>query len=115
MASFVPGVDTAVRAEEPHLDVQASATRPLSPGRHIFQLVVADNAGNLSEPARVTVLVKAQAEPHAIIDYVREDGTRLYSEEIVVAHGRPFRLTGERSTDANGRVAVWNWRILSPR
>lgn len=115
MATFVPGVDTAVRAEEPHLDVAASPTRPLAPGKHIFQLVVTDNSGNQSEPARVTVTVKDQAEPSAVIDYVREDGTRLYDGEIVVAYGKPFRLTGERSSDANGRVTTWNWRILSPR
>ena len=114
MASFVPGIDTAVRATDPHLDVMASTTQPLQPGRHIFQLVVTDNAGNLSEPARVTVLVKDRTEPSAVIDYVREDGTRLYNDEIVVAYGRPFRLTGERSSDANGRIASYSWRILSP-
>ena len=55
MAKFVPGTDTAVKADEPSLDVVASPRTPLKPGKHVFQLVVTDDSGNDSAPASVTV------------------------------------------------------------
>jgi hypothetical protein len=113
MATLIPGVDSSVLAEEPFLEVQASATRPLPPGRHIFQLVVTDNVGNVSAPASIAVTVRDRSKPTAEIDYVRDDGTRLYDSSIVVPYGKPFRLTGERSSDTNGTVRSWRWTLVS--
>lgn len=113
MATFAPGIDTAVAADEPFLDVLASASNPLPAGRHVFQLVVTDNAGLASPPATIAVLVRDRSRPTAVIDFVREDGTRSYTADVVVPWGRPFRLTGERSTDSNGHVRVWRWTLLS--
>jgi hypothetical protein len=112
MASFVPGTDTAVMADEPILDVVASPTRPLPVGRHVFQLVVTDNAGNQSSVDSIAITVKDRTKPVAQIDFVRADGTRQYDSSISVAYGQPFRLTGERSTDANGRVTTWRWTLV---
>jgi hypothetical protein len=113
MASFIPGVDTAVVAADPVLDVLASATRPLPAGRHVFQLVVVDNAGNQSSVDSVSVTVRDRSRPTARIDFVRPDGTRVYDNGIDVAYGQPFRLTGERSADANGKIAQWRWTLVS--
>lgn len=113
MAQLLPGIDTSVLAEEPFLDVQASASRALAAGRHVFQLVVTDNAGNVSAPASIAVVVKDRSKPTAEIDFVRDDGTRVYDHAIVVPFGKPFRLTGERSSDANGSVKTWRWTLLT--
>jgi hypothetical protein len=113
MAAFVPGVDTSVQSEEPSLDVQASAARSLAAGRHVFQLVVTDNAGNVSNPAQIAIVVKERSKPTAEIDFVRDDGTRVYDDAIVVPFGKPFRLTGERSSDASGSVKTWRWTLLT--
>ncbi len=113
MAKFVPGVDSIVSAAEPLLEVVASASTPLPAGRHLFQLVVTDNAGNQSTPASIRVAVRDRTKPTAEIDFIRDDGVRLYGSDIVVAYGKPFRLTGERSSDANGVVASWRWTLVS--
>ena len=109
MASLVPGIDTTVVAEDPILDVLASASRPLTAGRHVFQLVVTDNAGNQSAVDSITVTIKDKSKPTAQIDFVGEDGMRLYDSGITVAYGQPCRLTGERSTDPSGQIVKWRW------
>lgn len=113
MASFIPGVDTACRSEEPLLEVRASPATPLAAGRHLFQLVVTDAAGHSSAPATFPVLVRDPQRPTAIIDAIRQDGTRFYRSELVVDHGEAFRLTGERSSDRGGPVRIWNWTLLA--
>jgi hypothetical protein len=113
MAKFIPGVDTTVNSNEPLLEVQASRSAPLRAGRHDFQLVVSDNAGNLSAPVSVTVLVQDPSKPNAVVDFLREDGSRVYGPELVVPYAKPFRLTGDRSVDVNGSVTSWRWTLLS--
>ena len=114
MAVLIPGVDTMVMANEPTLEVLASPAQPLAAGRHVIQLVVTDNAGNQSGAASMAITVKDRSKPSALIDFVQEDGTRLYDDSRVVAYGKPFRLTGERSSDANGLVKSWRWTLISP-
>jgi len=75
--------------------------------------VVIDNAGNQSSVDSIAVTVKDRSKPVAQIDFVRPDGKRQYDSNISVAHGQPFRLTGERSTDANGKVTQWRWTLVS--
>jgi hypothetical protein len=113
MATFTPGVDSEVRSDEPLLEVKASASMPLPAGRHIFQLVVTDNAGNQSAPSSIRISVQDRIKPTAEIDFIREDGTRVYDDDIVVAYGKPFRLTGERSSDTSGAVKMWQWTLIS--
>jgi hypothetical protein len=113
MAKFVPGMHTEVKSSDSFLDVQASRSTPLRPGRHVFQLVVLDTAGNSSAPASVSIPVQDPDKPNAVIDFVRDDGVRVYDSTLVVPYARPFRLTGERSTDANGSVTSWSWTLLA--
>ena len=112
MAKFVPGTDTEVKSNEPLLDVVASTATPLKPGKHVFQLVVADDAGNASEAATVTIIVQDTERPTAVIDLLTERGERIATPEVNVPFGRAFRLTGDRSSDIGGVVAAWNWKLL---
>ena len=112
MAKFVPGTDTDVKSDEPLLDVVASTATPLKPGKHVFQLVVVDDAGNASETASVTIIVQDTERPTAVIDLITERGERIASPEVNVRFGTPFRLTGERSSDIGGVVSTWNWTLL---
>ncbi len=111
MAKFVPGTDVNINSNEPILDVETSAN-PLKPGKHVFQLIVADDAGNDSEAASITVIVQDQARPTAVIDLVDDHGNRVPSPEVHVPFGKTFRLTGDRSTDIGGQVKTWNWSLL---
>lgn len=112
MAKFVPGTDDNVKSDEPLLDVQASAATPLKPGKHVFQLVVSDDSGNDSDTASVTVIVLDQDRPTAVIDLIDPAGGRNPAPEVKVPFGKPFQLTGDRSTDIGGVVKVWNWTLL---
>lgn len=112
MAKFVPGTDTDVKSDEPLLDVAASAANPLKPGKHVFQLVVVDDAGNASDTASVTVIVQDTERPTAVIDLLTERGERIATPEVSVPFGTPFRLSGDRSSDIGGAVAVWSWTLL---
>lgn len=113
MAKFVPGTDTQVVSAEPLLEVLASPSTPLQPGRHVFQLVVTDMSGNASTIDSMTVVVQDPSRPNAVIDFIRDDSTRVYESTPIVPYGKPFRLTGERSNDRGGTVTSWRWTLVS--
>lgn len=112
MAKFIPGVDTAITASEPLLEIMATASTPLPVGKQVFQLIVTDNAGNSSTPTTVSVLVMDRSKPTAVIDLLREDGSRVYDATLRVPYGKPFKLTGDRSSDLGGNVTSWRWTLL---
>ena len=112
MARFVPGTDTGVKSDEPLLDVLASASTPLKPGKHVFQLVVVDDAGNDSAPASVTIIIEDRERPTAVIDTLDARGNRIPDPVVSLPFGQAFRLTGERSSDIGGSVRVWNWQLM---
>lgn len=112
MAKFTPGTDTAVKSDEPLLEVLASRDTPLKPGKHVFQLVVTDDSGNDSSPAAVTIIVVDEQRPTAVIDTLRRDGTRNPEPEVSMPFGTAFTLTGDRSTDVGGQVQTWTWTLL---
>ncbi len=113
MAKFVPGTDTAVKSDEPRLDVLASERAPLKPGKHVFQLVVSDDSGNDSAPANVTVIVLDTTRPTAVIDLINPDGSRNPEPVVQVSFGKGFQLSGDRSSDIGGAVKIWNWTLLA--
>ena len=98
MAKFVPGTDDSIKSDEPLLDVLASAATPLKPGKHVFQLVVVDDSGNDSAPASVTIIIEDRDRPTAVVDLIDERGGRIPEPEVRVPFGRPFQLTGDRSS-----------------
>jgi hypothetical protein len=114
MAKFVPGVDTSIVSNEPILEILASSTQPLQAGRHVFQLIVADNHGNASQMDSISIVVRDPTRPTAQIDFLHDDDSRKYDATISIAFGKPFRLTGARSSDGNGVIRTWRWTHLAP-
>lgn len=112
MGQFVPGRDTEVTFKgDANLDVLVDRQNPLKPGKHVFQLIVADDAGNKSDPALVTVIVLDTERPTAVIDVVNAAGT-LVPPPSTINFGERFLLSGKRSTDIGGTVTTWNWSLL---
>lgn len=111
MAKFVPGTDLEVQAAEPMLEVLSSGRTPLPVGKHVFQLVVTDDAGNVSAPAIVTIIVADGERPTAVIDFINADGKRIPDPQVTVPFGAAFQLSGERSSDVGGKPVGWTWTL----
>ena len=101
MAEFTPG--EAITTEEAVIEVTQNPEKPtLTPGRHSFQLIVEDDAGNVSLPDMVEVIVRDTIRPTAVIEAPRS-----------VQPGQSFFLNGKRSSDvAPGRVVRYEWTLL---
>ena len=99
MAEFRVG--QAVVTDNPEVEVTVAPNAPLPPGRHRFQLVVADDSGNSSDPSVVEVIVRDTQKPTAVLDAPRE-----------VELGRSFQLSGRRSSDVGGRIVRYTWTRL---
>lgn len=101
MAQFKPG--EPITTEEPAIEVTVNAEQPLlAPGRHSFQLIVSDDAGNLSLPDVVEVIVRDTVRPTAVLEAPKQ-----------VQPGQSFFLSGKRSSDvAPGRVVKYEWTLL---
>lgn len=113
MAVFRPGTDTEVVADgDPQLDIAIEANAQLPVGKHVFRLVVVDDAGNESEPAVVTIIVADQSRPTAVIDVVDASGGTHPEPEFTIALGQRFGLSGRRSSDVGGQVRTWRWTLL---
>ena len=101
MATFVTGQD--VQTQDAQVEVTVSPTKPLSPGRHKFQLVVVDDSGNQSEPATVEIIVVDDKKPTAVID-----------APATCPLGASFNLNGSRSSDLPpGKIVSYRWLQLS--
>lgn len=98
MPDFRPGVP--VVSSDP--TVVVDATSGLRPGRHRFQLVVEDDAGNASEPTTVEVIVVDDTRPTAVLDAPPR-----------ATVGRPFQLSGARSSDIGGRIVKYRFTLLA--
>ena len=94
-------VGQAVVTDNPEVEVTVAPNAPLPPGRHRFQLVVADDSGNSSDPSVVEVIVRDTQKPTAVLDAPRE-----------VELGRSFQLSGRRSSDVGGRIVRYTWTRL---
>jgi hypothetical protein len=100
MAIFEAGVP--IETPEGVISVDVTPERPLSVGRHVFQLEVLDDAGNRSAPDRVEIIVRDEEAPTAVLEAPR-----------TVPFGRPFRMSGERSSDpAPGQVTRFIWTLV---
>ncbi len=113
MAQFTPGTDTTVKANEPSLEVAASRQAPLKPGKNVFQLIVEDDTGNQSEPATITIIVRDNVRPTAVIDFVEATGGTNPNPTMEVAFGTKFALSGKRSSDVDGEVTSFTWQLLT--
>jgi hypothetical protein len=101
MANFVTGVPIAT--SDPRIEVTVTPASPLPAGRHRFQLVVTDDAGNESEPAFVEIVVIDDKKPTAVLD-----------APATVPLGASFSLSGARSSDvAPGKITQYRWVRMS--
>jgi hypothetical protein len=101
MANFTIG--TKVATTENFVDVTSLPSAPLPAGTHHFQLIVVDDAGNQSDPAVATVVIKDTTKPTAVLTIAPTQ----------VDPGQTFRLDGSRSTDvAPGKVVQYIWTML---
>jgi hypothetical protein len=115
MATFKPGVDTVVEAKDDSLlEVQVDRANPMPVGKHVFQLIVTDDADNKSTPATVTVIVLDTAVPTAVIDFVDSQGRTHAEPEVRISFTEKFALSGKRSHDLGGQVRMWTWTLLRP-
>jgi hypothetical protein len=112
VAKFIPGQSTEVKAEEPTLDVIVDANSPLKVGKYVFRLVVNDDAGNESGSADVTIVVLDRDRPTAVIDVINVAGERISTPTVEIPFGQRFTLTGDRSSDIGGTVALYRWTLL---
>jgi hypothetical protein len=94
-------VGQSVVTDAPDVEVTVAPNAPLPVGRHRFQLVVADDSGNTSEPSITEVIVRDTQKPTAVLDAPRE-----------VELGRSFQLSGRRSSDVGGRIVRYTWTRL---
>lgn len=101
MATFIAG--EPLSTEVSVIEVTQTVEKPtLLPGRHSFQLVVEDDAGNVSTPDVVEVIVRDTVLPTAVLDAPK-----------LVQPGQSFFLIGKRSSDiAPGRVIKYEWTML---
>jgi len=99
MPELLPG--QTIETKEPVLLVEATAARPLKPGRMVFQLVVVDDAGNESVADTKEVYVIDNARPTAVLSVPEK-----------VASGQPIRLDGSGSTDIGGQIVRYKWTRL---
>lgn len=95
-------VNQPIVAADPELTITIDPARPLRVGAHTFQLTVTDDSGNVSQPASVRVIIIDDQRPTAVIDGPASVGA-----------GKPFTLTGRRSTDLGGRITSYQWTLVS--
>lgn len=100
MAEFIVNQD--IKTAEPTIKVTIAPDNPLKPGRHRFRLVVTDDAGNISMPDEIVVIVADTENPTAIL-----------RGPSSVSVGSSFELDGSRSMDAGGgRIEAYVWTYL---
>lgn len=89
-----------VETETNAVEVENSGDEQLAPGVYTFELMVIDNDGNVSAPARAQIVIE-DTGPVAVI----EGPAR-------VPFGQSFKLSGERSHDiGRGRIVKYIWTL----
>jgi hypothetical protein len=95
-------------------DATLTITMPdekLSVGSHTFELKVKDDAGNVSAPARVMLVVLDTQAPTAVLRVVDEQGRFLENNSI--GYGRGFVLDGRKSVDVGGgKIVSYTWSLV---
>jgi hypothetical protein len=84
-------------------DAKIEVEPTLAVGKHVFQLIVEDAAGNQSAPAQVEVIVLDKTAPTAVIELVGDNP----------ADGETFVLSGAKSADARGgTIVAYRWTLV---
>jgi hypothetical protein len=102
-AELVP--NTPIETEDAILEISMNPQALLRPGQHVFQLVVTDDAGNVSAPAEVEIIIRDTQAPTAVLDVL---------PSRTLEFGASFQLSAERSSDvAPGQIARYSWTLVS--
>jgi hypothetical protein len=108
MAQFK--VNVPVAQTDPVVKVESTRADPIPLGANRFQLIVVDDAGNESEPTFVTVIVRDEDKPTAVLDMVNADGKIV---DPVAPFGNSFVLSGGRSSDIEpGKIVEYRFMLL---
>jgi hypothetical protein len=103
MSNFELGKE--IETDGPTVQVTPAPGQPLPLGKHRFQLIVEDEAGNQSQPAFLDVIVRDPVAPTAIIQLVGG---------VDPAFNTPFELDASLSTDAGGGTVVkYHWTLVA--
>jgi hypothetical protein len=95
-------VNQPIEAAAPDAVLTITMDEPLRVGAYTFQLQVADDAGNRSEPVQARIFVIDSTAPTAIISAPR-----------TVPFGAEFTLSGAESRDAGGgTIARYVWTLI---
>lgn len=95
---------------EPVVRVEAPDGEPLPVGANRFQLVVVDDDGLESEPTFIEVIVRSADAPTAVLDVVDDNLRRI---DPVILFGKPFTLSGARSSDVDpGKVVEYRFTLV---
>lgn len=108
MATFKPNVP--VVQKDPVVSVDVTPANPLPVGSHIFLLTVVDDSGNVSDKARLEVIVRDTDRPTALLDAIDKAGNIL-AKPLVVEPGASFILSAARSTDASGTIKEYRFTM----
>ena len=99
-----------IKTDDATLTIQLPNDK-LKIGGHTFQLVVADDSGNVSAPANVTLIVVDTQAPTAVLGVRDEQGRILEANRI--AFGSNFMLDGRKSLDVGGGTIVsYTWTLV---
>jgi len=99
-----------IKTDDATLTIQMPNDK-LKVGGHTFQLVVADDSGNVSVPATVTVVVVDTQAPTAVLTVSDEQGRPVEGNRIPFGSG--FILNGKKSVDAGGGdIVSFTWSLV---
>jgi hypothetical protein len=103
MAEF--RINEPINTDAPTIEVTITERNRLPIGRQRFRLIVTDEAGNVSRPDEVDVVIADVDAPTAVVRAVPNP----------VGFGRSFELDGRKSVDAPpGRIVRYTWTYLGP-
>ena len=89
--------------DQPVIEVTIDPNRPLSVGRHVFQLVVVDNSKNQSAADTIEVIILDTTKPTAVINAVPRQPE----------FGQSFQLSAKGSRDlAPGTIVSYIWTMV---
>lgn len=95
--------------EDPMVEVQFSADEPAKAGVYEFQLVVVDEQGVASAPARLRLVLQGNAS--AQLHIVNADGKPI--DQTTFPIGSQIFLSARGSDSENGAVKAFVWKLTA--
>ncbi len=104
-------LNVPITTADNHVQVTPTPGEPLRPGRHVFQLIVEDQAGNRSLPATIEVIVRDTTAPTAVLRLVVPEGED--PETWQPRESDPFELSADGSSDLSGGALTYHWTLVA--